>query len=69
MAVEFCTNCKESLPRGDLTFKSGRAYTSHDYVCPSCGKLANPSSEPPTAHPDPEPNRDLVIHDGEARIE
>lgn len=69
MAVEFCTNCKESLPKGDMSFKAGKGYTSHDYICPSCGKLANPSKESVAAQPDPESDRDLVIREGDARIE
>ena len=41
--VEFWTICGTSLPKGDLTVKAGRLFTSHDYTCPSCGKLANPA--------------------------
>ena len=29
--VEFCTVCGTSLPKGDLTVKGGKVFTSHDY--------------------------------------
>jgi hypothetical protein len=28
-----------------VTIKDGAAYTSHDFICPSCGKPANPAEE------------------------
>jgi hypothetical protein len=69
MAVEFCTECKESLPRGDLTIKEGRVYTSHDYICPHCGQQANPNRRIEKPVPEPAPERDLVIREGEVRSE
>lgn len=69
MAVEFCVNCKQSLPRGDLSFKKGQAYTSYDYACPHCGKTANPDPKSTAPDPEPAPGKDLVIRDGEIKSE
>lgn len=66
--VEFCTVCGTSLPKGDLTIKGGKLFTSHDYDCPSCGKTANPA--PPEAEkPQAEPDHDLVFRKGEVKSE
>ena len=69
--VEFCGGCGTSLPKGDLTIREGKIFTSPDYHCPSCGDLANPNAETGAkpAAPAPEPDQDLVIRQGEARIE
>jgi hypothetical protein len=71
--VEFCQNkgCKQSLPVGDMTIRKGKKFTSHDYPCPHCGKLANPSKETVTTKKavDPQPDKDIVISGGNARIE
>ncbi|MBI2932697.1 MAG: hypothetical protein HYY16_13700 [Planctomycetes bacterium] len=69
--VEFCTVCGTSLPKGDLTIRQGRAYTSPDYVCPSCGKLANPNAATKAVElfPEPNPERDIVIKSGKAITE
>lgn len=66
--IEFCKSCKGSLPTGDLTIRQGEKYTSYDYLCPHCGKLANPPAKKPR-HADPEPDKDIVISDGESKIE
>lgn len=66
--VEFCTICGTSLPKGDLTIKAGRLFTSHDYTCPSCGKLANPAPEEPQV-PEAEPGRDLIFKKGSVQTE
>lgn len=64
--VEFCTSCGTSLPKGDLTIKGGELFTSHDYVCPQCGKIANPCKvHPPKAEPEPGAETDLVIQGGQ----
>jgi hypothetical protein len=63
--VEFCTACGTSLPKGDLTFAGGRVFTSHDYTCPDCGKLANPAGNPAAIAVEPGPDQDLLIHDGQ----
>jgi hypothetical protein len=66
--VEFCRHCKGSLPTGDLTIRKGQKYTSHDYLCPACGKLANPPERPKRVI-EPDPDRDIVVSGGESRIE
>lgn len=69
--VEFCTACGTSLPKGDLTIRKGKLFTSPDYVCPSCCKPANPNAEPkqkPEA-PEPDPETDIVIRKGKASTE
>jgi hypothetical protein len=64
--VEFCTVCGTSLPKGDLSFKGGKMFTSHDYPCPSCGKIANPGhSHENDAAPEPSPERDIVFKKGQ----
>ena len=66
--VEFCTVCGTSLPKGDLTIKGGKLFTSHDYDCPSCGKTANPGpAETPAA--EAEPDHDLIFRKGEVKSE
>ena len=67
MAVEFCTQCNQSLPVGDLSFKDGKALTSRDYVCPNCGKIANPDTTAASAA-EPSTEKDLVIRGGDASI-
>jgi hypothetical protein len=63
--VEFCTACGTSLPKGDLTVKGGKIFTSHDYDCPSCEKPANPAKAPaPEEAVDPSPDRELVFKKG-----
>ncbi|HYE99983.1 MAG TPA: hypothetical protein VEJ18_13780 [Planctomycetota bacterium] len=66
--VEFCTVCGTSLPKGDLTIKGGKLFTSHDYDCPSCHKTANPAPAEPEK-PQAEPDRDLVFRKGEVKPE
>jgi predicted RNA-binding Zn-ribbon protein involved in translation (DUF1610 family) len=68
--VEFCTSCGTSLPKGDLTVKGGKIFTSHDYDCPSCGSVANPrkAAEDPAA-PEPSPDRELVFKKGSVQSE
>jgi uncharacterized Zn finger protein (UPF0148 family) len=63
--VEFCTVCGTSLPKGDLTVRSGTVYTSHDYTCPSCGKTANPSKTEDAAESEISADSDLVFRKGE----
>ena len=67
--VEFCTICGTSLPKGDLSVKGGSIFTSHDYNCPSCGKVANP--EKGAAGPEPEitVDSDLVFKKGNVKSE
>jgi hypothetical protein len=67
--VEFCTLCGTSLPKGDLTFKGGKLFTSHDYDCPSCGKTANPGPAAQPAAPEAAPERDLVFKKGAVKSE
>ena len=67
--VEFCTACGTSLPKGDLTFEAGKVFTSHDYNCPSCNKVANPAKDGGAELPEPEQEKDLVIKDGELKQE
>lgn len=68
--VEFCTVCGASLPKGDMTFKHGKAYTSPDYVCPVCNSVANPGAEPdPSEGPDPSGDQDIVFRKGSATSE
>ena len=67
--VEFCTGCGTSLPKGDLTVKGGKIFTSADYPCPSCGKIANPEKSPASAGPEPSAERDLVFKKGAAKLE
>jgi hypothetical protein len=63
--VEFCTVCGTSLPKGDLTIRKGKLFTSHDYTCPSCNQIANPDKSPPAAEEDPNPEQDLVFKKGQ----
>jgi hypothetical protein len=67
--VEFCTLCGTSLPKGDVTIKGGRLFTSHDYECPSCRKLANPAPEGEAAPAEPDPAKDLLFKQGQVRSE
>jgi hypothetical protein len=66
--VEFCTFCGTSLPKGDLTVKAGKLFTSHDYSCPSCGKIANPDKAAAGGQ-GPSPDRDIVFRQGQATNE
>ncbi len=66
--VEFCTVCGTSLPKGDLTVKGGKIFTSHDYSCPSCNQSANPEKAPAPA-PEASPDRDLVFRKGAVKSE
>jgi len=60
--VEFCGSCGTSLPKGDLTIKGGKLFTSHDYTCPSCHKTANPDKTPAAAAaPEATADQDIVI--------
>ncbi len=67
--VEFCTICGTSLPKGDLTVKGGKVFTSHDYDCPSCGKTANPDKAPAADGPEAAAERDLVFKKGIVKSE
>lgn len=65
--VEFCRKCGGSLALGDLTFWMGEVFTSADYLCPFCGRTANPEA-PKTERAAPEPpeaGSDLVFRKGE----
>lgn len=63
--VEFCTACGTSLPKGDLTFKKGKLFTSPDYNCPSCGQVANPEKQAAPPGPEASETQDLVFKKGE----
>ena len=63
--VEFCCSCGGSLPKGDLTFKEGKGFTSHDYICPACNNFANPAEMPGLADAEAGEDKDLVIRNGE----
>ena len=67
--VEFCTVCGTSLPKGDLTVRGGKIFTSHDYTCPSCHQSANPSKESAASAPEAAPDRDLVFKKGTVKAE
>jgi len=67
--VEFCTICGTSLPKGDLTVKGGKVFTSHDYDCPSCGKTANPDKAPAAGEPEAALERDLIFKKGIVKSE
>jgi len=67
--VEFCTVCGTSLPKGDLTVKGGKVFTSHDYDCPSCHKTANPDKGGESEKPEAESERDLVFKKGIVKSE
>ena len=67
--VEFCTVCGTSLPKGDLTVKGGKVFTSHDYDCPSCHKPANPGNSGESEKPEVESERDLVFKKGIVKSE
>ncbi len=68
--VEFCGACGTSLPKGDVTIKKGKLFTSPDYTCPSCGKQAN-ANGPGKAEVEiePDPDKDIVIKKGKANRE
>ena len=65
--IEFCRACKVSLPKSDLTIKDGKVFASHDYICPECGKLANPSGNSVGLEPDE--NVDVIVKDGRINVE
>ena len=67
--VEFCTVCGTSLPKGDLTVKGGKVFTSHDYDCPSCHKTANPDKAQEADKPEASSERDLVFKKGTVKSE
>lgn len=65
--VEFCIECKSSLPKADVTIVDGQVYASHDYECPFCRKSANPAPNKPyhaPAFPDPSDAKDVLIRNG-----
>ncbi len=66
--VEFCTACGTSLPKGDLTIREGKLYTSFDYTCPNCGQSANPAPAEPSPT-EPSPEQDIVIRQGTVEIQ
>ena len=67
--VEFCTVCGTSLPKGDLTVKGGKVFTSHDYDCPSCHKTANPDKAEASDKPEASAEQDLVFKKGIVKSE
>ena len=67
--VEFCTACGTSLPKGDLTVREGRLFTSHDYTCPSCGQPANPGTGSAIAEKELSPDRDLLFKQGQQEVQ
>jgi hypothetical protein len=67
--VEFCTICGTSLPKGDLTVKGGKVFTSHDYDCPSCHKTANPDKSPAASAAEASTERDLIFKKGFVKSE
>jgi hypothetical protein len=66
--VEFCTVCGTSLPKGDLTVKGGKMFTSHDYSCPSCNQPANPEKGSVSA-PEASSDKDLIFRKGSVKSE
>lgn len=66
--VEFCTVCGTSLPKGDLTIRDGKFFTSPDYMCPSCGQLANPSGEE-EAESEISTEQDIVFRQGNREVQ
>ena len=62
--VEFCGACGTSLPKGDVTIRGGKLFTSHDYVCPTCHKPANPEKGAAKADPEADAGSDLLIKKG-----
>ena len=62
--VEFCTACGTSLPKGDLTIRGGKLFTSHDYTCPTCRQTANPEKAPAKEAPEADAGHDLIIKKG-----
>lgn len=62
--VEFCDNCKSSLPKADLTIAGGELFPSHDYVCPFCSEPSSPQKQGTTDLPLPSDNKDIVIGAG-----
>jgi hypothetical protein len=66
--VEFCTLCGTSLPKGDVTIRGGKLFTSHDYSCPSCNKTANPGPAE-KAEPEAKADGDLVFKKGAVKAE
>ena len=65
--VEFCASCGTSLPKGDLTFRNGKSFTSDDYTCPSCNKIANPQAAE-SAAPEPSEEGDMVFKEGNVEL-
>ncbi|MEK7467829.1 MAG: hypothetical protein AAB074_10485 [Planctomycetota bacterium] len=65
--VVFCVRCDTSLPLADVTIKSGKEYTSPDYLCPMCHM---PAAEPVADEAEDElgvdENNDLIVKDGKA---
>jgi hypothetical protein len=68
--VEFCRTCGGSLARGDLTFWMGEIFTSPDYLCPFCGRHANPDAPKvePAAPEAPDAGSDLVFKEGRSDV-
>lgn len=66
--VEFCKSCGVSMPLGDLTIKEGNVFTSPDYHCPICGKLAAPAGVVAEL-PEVPDNGDMVVKDGVVTID
>ncbi len=64
--VEFCDNCKSSLPKADLTIAGGELFPSHDYICPFCNEPSSPKKEGTIELPLPSDKMDIVIGAGKA---
>lgn len=64
--VEFCDNCKSSLPRADLTIAGGELFPSHDYICPFCSQPATPQKQVTSDIPVPSNEKDVIIRAGNA---
>lgn len=65
--VVFCVRCDTSLPLADVTIKSGKEYTSPDYLCPMCHQ---PAAEPVADEKEDDlgvdEHTDLVVKEGKA---
>ena len=62
--VEFCTGCRSSLPKADVSIVDGKVFASFDYICPFCNEPANPRKTSPPKAVTPTGEQDVLIRQG-----
>ena len=70
MSIEFCSSCNVSISKADMTIKDGDKFVSHDFLCPNCGKPANPDKQNSDGKKllEASEENDLIIKEGNAEL-